>query len=115
MRHATSWSLIVRSSTDGTVQINWLESDEKRKRCPGKLQLEQCAANLDFNVMHGPIKTHPVSIWMLAGCDVWLIALGLYFAVMRPPLLPEDPRFMGTTLSLIRSAPTLPKEIISPA
>ena len=65
--------------------------------------------------MHGPIKTHPVSIWMLAGCGVWLIGLGLYFAVMRPPLLPEDPRFMGTTLAQIHSAPTLPKEGMDPA
>ncbi len=40
---------------------------------------------------------------MLAGCGVWLIALGLYFAVLRPPLLPEDPRFMGTTFAQIRA------------
>ena len=40
---------------------------------------------------------------MLAGCGVWLIALGLYFALVRPPLLPEDPRFMGTTLAQIRA------------
>ena len=32
-----------------------------------------------------------------------MIALGLYFAVLRPPLLPEDPRFMGTTLAQIRA------------
>ena len=53
--------------------------------------------------MHGPTKTQPVSTWMLAGCGIWLIALGLYFAVLRPPLLPEDPRFMGTTLAQIRA------------
>ena len=47
--------------------------------------------------MHGPTKTQPVSTWMLAGCGIWLIALGLYFIVLRPPLLPEDPRFMGAT------------------
>ena len=40
---------------------------------------------------------------MLAGCGIWLIALGLYFAVLRPPLLPEDPRFMGTTIAQIRA------------
>ena len=40
---------------------------------------------------------------MLAGCGVWLIGLGLYFALVRPPLLPEDPRFMGTTLAQIRA------------
>ena len=32
-----------------------------------------------------------------------MIALGLYFAVLRPPLLPEDPRFMGTTLVQVRA------------
>lgn len=53
--------------------------------------------------MHGPHKTHPVSTWMLAGCGIWLIALGLYFVVLRPPLLPEDPRFMGTTVAQIRA------------
>lgn len=40
---------------------------------------------------------------MLAGCGIWLVALGLYFAVFRPPLLPEDSRFMGTTLAQIRA------------
>ncbi len=53
--------------------------------------------------MHGSSKAHPVSTWLLAGCGIWLIALGFYFAVMRPPLLPEDPRFMGTTLAQIRA------------
>ena len=53
--------------------------------------------------MHGPTKTHSVSTWMLAGRGIWLIALGLYFAVLRPPLLPEDPRVMGTTLAQIRA------------
>ena len=40
---------------------------------------------------------------MLAGCGIWLIALGLYFAVLRPPLPPEDPRFMVTILARIRA------------
>ncbi len=40
---------------------------------------------------------------MLAGCGAWLVGLGLYFIFLRPPLLPEDMRFMGATLALIRS------------
>ena len=32
------------------------------------------------------------------------MALGLYFAVLRPPLLPEDPRFMGSTLVQVQEA-----------
>lgn len=39
-------------------------------------------------------------------CGVWLVALGLYFMLLRPPLLPEDPRFIGSTLAQIQS--TLP-------
>ena len=44
------------------------------------------------------------STWMILACGVWLMALGLYFIVLRPPLLPEDPRFMGTTLEQLRLA-----------
>ena len=47
-------------------------------------------------------KSRHVSTWMLTACGVWLVGLGLYFIVLRPPLLPEDPRFMGTTLEQIR-------------
>ena len=53
--------------------------------------------------MAGRSETRAVATWLLAGCGIWLIALGLYFAVLRPPLLPEDPRFMGTTLVQIRA------------
>ena len=53
--------------------------------------------------MDSPTETNRVATWMLAGCGSWLIALGLYFALLRPPLLPEDPRFMGTTLAQIRA------------
>lgn len=48
-------------------------------------------------------KRH-VASWMLIACGVWLIGLGLYFIVLRPPLLPEDLRFMGTTPVEIRAA-----------
>ena len=49
-------------------------------------------------------KNLRVSAWMLTACGVWLVGLGLYFILLRPPLLPEDPRFMGTTLAQIRTA-----------
>jgi len=49
-------------------------------------------------------KNRLVSTWMLIAGGVWLIGLGLYFIVLRPALLPEDPRFMGTTLAQIRTA-----------
>lgn len=41
---------------------------------------------------------------MLIACGVWLVALGLYFIFLRPPLLPEDTRFMGSSLALVRAA-----------
>jgi hypothetical protein len=34
---------------------------------------------------------------------VILMGLGLYFIFIRPPLLPEDPRYMGTTLAEIQA------------
>ena len=34
---------------------------------------------------------------------VILMGLGLYFVFIRPALLPEDPRFMGTTLAEIQA------------
>lgn len=48
--------------------------------------------------------TRHASTWMILACGVWLVALGLYFMVVRPPLLPEDPRFRGTTLAQLRLA-----------
>ncbi len=38
----------------------------------------------------------------LAG--VVLVALGLYFILVRPALLPEDPRYIGSTSSAIRAS-----------
>lgn len=49
-------------------------------------------------------KRRHVSTWMLIVCGVWLVGLGLYFIILRPPLLPEDPSFMGTSLAHIRTA-----------
>lgn len=53
-------------------------------------------------------KARPVSAWILMSCGVWLMGLGLYFIFLRPPLLPEDSRFMGITLEQLQtSAPGL--------
>jgi hypothetical protein len=45
-----------------------------------------------------------VSAWMFIVCGVWLVGLGFYFVILRPPLLPEDERFLGSTLAQIRAA-----------
>ncbi len=47
---------------------------------------------------------HRVSSWLITACGVWLIGLGFYFIVVRPPLLPEDARFMGATAAQIQAA-----------
>ena len=44
---------------------------------------------------------HSSTVLFLGG--VILIGLGLYFMFLRPPLLPEDFRYMGTSLEEIRS------------
>lgn len=44
---------------------------------------------------------HSSTVLFLGG--VILVGLGLYFMFLRPPLLPEDPRYMGTSLEQIRT------------
>ena len=43
-----------------------------------------------------PGSWRPSSI-VLAAAGILLIGMGFYFIVLRPPLLPEDTRFMGLT------------------
>ncbi|MGQ3052956.1 MAG: hypothetical protein ACT6S0_14335 [Roseateles sp.] len=45
-----------------------------------------------------------MSSWLLLVCGVWLVGLGAYFIFLRPALLPEDQRFMGTSIDALRSA-----------
>jgi hypothetical protein len=54
-------------------------------------------------VSEGGTRRTP-SAWVLTACGVWLVGLGLYFAVLRPPLLPEDARFMGTSAARLHEA-----------
>lgn len=42
--------------------------------------------------------------WIFTASGIWLLGLGLYFIVVRPPLLPEDVRFMGTSIGQARAA-----------
>jgi hypothetical protein len=44
------------------------------------------------------------STWLLSACGAWLVGLGAYFVLLRPALLPEDPRYMGMTLAQLRDA-----------
>jgi len=45
-----------------------------------------------------------IARFVFAACGIWLIGLGLYFMFLRPPLLPEDVRYMGTSPSAIQLA-----------
>lgn len=45
-----------------------------------------------------------ISFLIFMTCGIWLIGLGLYFALLRPALLPEDPRYIGSSLAQIQSA-----------
>ena len=49
------------------------------------------------------MKLRPYSATMLALGGAILIGLGVYFVFLRPPLLPEDPRYMGTSLSELKA------------
>ena len=46
----------------------------------------------------------PVSRFIFIACGIWLIGLGLYFVFLRPTLLAEDLRYMGTSPDEIKSA-----------
>lgn len=43
-------------------------------------------------------KLKPYSVTVLTLGGFLLIMLGIYFIFLRPPLLPEDPRYIGLTL-----------------
>ncbi|MEO6015628.1 MAG: hypothetical protein ABIP46_00105 [Polaromonas sp.] len=36
-----------------------------------------------------------------AACGLWMAGLGCYFLFFRPALLPEDTRFIGTSLEIL--------------
>ena len=54
------------------------------------------------------LKLKPYSASMLAFAGLLFVAVGIYFVFLRPALLPEDLRYMKTTVSIIDdSAPGL--------
>ena len=50
------------------------------------------------------IRRLPLSSKVFLVCGLWLVVLGLYFALLRSALLPEDPRYIGGSLEAIRAA-----------
>jgi hypothetical protein len=49
----------------------------------------------------------PYSAHVLTLCGVILTGMGLYFALVRPPLLPEDIRYIGLSSEQMQAAPDL--------
>jgi len=49
------------------------------------------------------VKLYPYYPKVLALGGLVLIGIGLYFIFLRPPLLPEDARYMNTTLAEIQA------------
>lgn len=47
------------------------------------------------------ISDRRMATWLLAACGCWLLGLGMYFIAVRPSLLPEDLRFIGSTTNQI--------------
>lgn len=45
-----------------------------------------------------------LAAWILAACGVAQVVIGVFFLGARPPLLPEDARFMGSTVERILDA-----------
>ena len=45
-----------------------------------------------------------ISVLSFTVCGLYLIGLGLYFVLFRPALLPEDPRYIGSSLGQIQAA-----------
>ena len=52
------------------------------------------------------IRKHrkPISMYLFIACGTWLIGLGIYFMFLRPALLPEDLRYIGTSAGEIEAA-----------
>lgn len=73
--------------------------------CNQRTIARKCA--VQWTVVLSPMnvqKNRAVSTRLLIACGIWLLGLGLYFMFLRPPLLPEDTRFMGTTVAQARIA-----------
>ena len=54
--------------------------------------------------MRGQTWRSSIARFVFLACGIWLIGLGLYFMFVRPPLLPEDLRYMGAGPGEIQSA-----------
>lgn len=54
--------------------------------------------------MRRVLQMTSLAAWLLTGCGVVVLSIGAFFLTARPPLLPEDLRFMGATAESITAA-----------
>ena len=59
------------------------------------------ASKFNAHGINALIGDRRMPTWLLAACGCWLLALGMYFIAVRPSLLPEDLRFIGSTAKQI--------------
>lgn len=52
----------------------------------------------------GPPERRTPAQWLFVACGAWLIGLGCYFIFLRPALLPEDLRYLGTDSRVLHAA-----------
>ena len=52
----------------------------------------------------GSTPRQRIAAGLLVACGVALVGIGLYFVVLRPPLLPEDVGYMGTSVPDVERA-----------
>lgn len=56
----------------------------------------------------GGFTARAIGLGLLSGCAAFQVGMGIYFIALRPPLLPEDERFIGGSLvETSRTAPEL--------
>ena len=59
---------------------------------------------VDETTRKDKMKIQPLASGSLALGGLILMGMGIYFGFLRPPLLPEDARYMGIPLAQIQSA-----------
>jgi hypothetical protein len=59
-----------------------------------------------LDIVTGKRRTYrrPLCAWLLAAAGAATILIGIYFIFIRPPLLPEDLRYMGTSSERLLAA-----------
>jgi hypothetical protein len=69
----------------------------------------------DESTMPAANKSWPLSSVLLALAGMTLVGAGLYFLFLRPPLLPEDIRYMGLSAAELDAALVDPSSLTGPA